>query len=137
MGATRLSAAVLEQPIAIRPSTAVGADLAILNAQIWSMNPKQLRAQADLVRADRMLVVGSISGVRRHRQRVGIDGMADLEPLKWPVSQRDTRLLLLPLSPPIHTSPLWRGSHDRASTARVGFVEKSVNTPMSQMSIPS
>ncbi len=51
-------AAALPEPVVKETQTA-GADLAIVNAEIWTLNSKQPRAQAALVRGGRIVRVGS------------------------------------------------------------------------------
>ena len=63
---TDLLAADPDMPPGVKGSSSVGRDIAILNASIWTLDPRQPRAQAALVRGGRIALVGSNAEVRQH-----------------------------------------------------------------------
>jgi hypothetical protein len=57
-------------PPGVKERAAIGGDLAIVNARIWTMDPKRPRAQAALVRGGRIVLVGTNSDVRNQARGV-------------------------------------------------------------------
>ncbi len=64
------AAQALLSPAGVRERAALGEDVAILNAQIWTMDPARPRAQAALVRDGRIVLVGDNAQVRDAAGRV-------------------------------------------------------------------
>ncbi|WP_395672899.1 amidohydrolase [Phenylobacterium sp.] len=66
----RALAQALTDPTIIKQRQSLGGDLAVLNARIWTLDPARPRAQAALVRAGRVVAVGSNAEVLGQAGRV-------------------------------------------------------------------